>query len=467
LRCLAACVAIFGVGVGVGAAHAAVKFDPEISFGIAHTDNLELASSDGEIENVYELIPAFRLEQESTRVSSKMAYRLESYYYKNRSDSDVYHILDATVRTALDPDNFFVDIGATQDQVIRDPAAPIALTNLPITTNRLEQSDVFIMPNFRYAFGTNLTTTGSLRHDRVRYGAEANAFVARNFDEDLFAYSIDNFRKLMGFTWAVRFQSDKADYGVARPWEYRRASVELGSWVGPRVRLFASGGKESPWDSLDPSLEDSFWELGVATRQTDKLSAEFAVGDRSFGSSRRGSLTLKLRNGNTGFSYTEEPASLGREKYRGGLLSTEQSPDLLLRPGAAERFLLKRAQWQISMQLTRADFTVQVFDESREGRTTLDGVQLPDETQSGGSASATWHAGVRTDFVLRIEHSIRDVGDGDDRAYSLASLAANHRLGTRTRVALQYARTKEESNSSGPGLNYQANLVTLMLTRTF
>src|SRR4029079_2886994 len=65
-------------------AHAELEFVPAISAGVAHTDNLALVSNNKEPQTVYEVIPAFRLSQQSPRVTSSASYRAEGYYYQQR-----------------------------------------------------------------------------------------------------------------------------------------------------------------------------------------------------------------------------------------------------------------------------------------------------------------------------------------------------------------------------------------------
>ncbi len=91
---------------------------PAISAGVAHTDNLTLAPDDKEPQTVYEVIPSFRLAQKSPRVTSTASYRAEGYHYQERGESSVYNFLNGDLRVAPDPDNFFLDLGASRDRTI-------------------------------------------------------------------------------------------------------------------------------------------------------------------------------------------------------------------------------------------------------------------------------------------------------------------------------------------------------------
>src|SRR6185369_14007659 len=77
-----------------GNANAELEFVPAIAGGVAHTDNLTLASEDKEPQTVYEVIPSFRLAQKSPRVTSTASYRAEGYHYQERGENSVYNFIN-------------------------------------------------------------------------------------------------------------------------------------------------------------------------------------------------------------------------------------------------------------------------------------------------------------------------------------------------------------------------------------
>lgn len=454
-----------------GPLSADVSIEPEIAIGLAHTDNLTLAADDPERQTVYQLFPALALRQESTRLTSDVSVRVEHYRYDERKDGDTYQTVDASSSLALDPDNFFLELAATRQQSIRDPEQPIARSNLAVTTNRTDRDDYYVGPRFQYPFGDNGTLSGSFGRNRTRYDEDdSTTFLIADFETDTATLALDNYRKERGFTWAFRYDTEKTDFGLPVEWEYRQAAVELGSWVGNGLRVFAAGGKESAWDTpLDPSLEDSFWEVGIAKRGGADLLLELAAGERTFGTSRRASLDYTFGRGRTLLRYTEQPTTerrdpssgLGVSELLGGSLG-----DLLERPGEAQRFLLNRFDWTLSFDLRRTQIALTAFDETREERAGLDGTPLPDEAQKGGSIAVSWALGTRTSVELRAEKARRDFADSGEQDLELASIGAERRLGARTTLGLFLSRAKEEGESTGFS-NYEADLISLLLTRTF
>jgi hypothetical protein len=252
------------------------------------------------------------------------------------------------------------------------------------------------------------------------------------------------------------------------PWEYQQASLELGFWANESARIFASGGEESAWDDpVDRSLQDPFWEAGFAYKSGDRINAEFAIGERSFGDSWRADLTWKFRRGNTRFTYSETPTTTGNSRFnQGGLSDPDEPNDFLDRPGTAERFISKRLQWSLTIDLRKTNLLIVVFDEDRSGRTDANGDPLPDEEQLGGNIGLKRNLGTRMDLqlsALLLNRKTAGIGDTD---YLSASAELGYKVGKKSRISLRYSHSDEQPNLPNSGQDYVANIVTLFFTYT-
>lgn len=444
-------------------ATAGVEFKPTVAVGIANTDNVNLVPDNPQTATIYELLPGFTLTQDSMRMHSEVDYHVEAYRYQELKDTDVFENFKGVTRFALDPDNFFLDLGATRDQSIRDPEVPIPLTNLGRSTNRVDRDDYYVLPSFRYPFGQDATARGSVRHDEIHYGDAAD-FAIPDYSTDSLEFSLDNYRKARGATWAFKYNTDRTVFSQFQPWEHRQAAIEIGGWVTRGLRLFASAGRESPWDDLtDTSLKDPFWEVGFATDPDRSLSMEIATGERAFGTSRRASLRARFAHGRTSLQYTEKPITQGYDYQRDLVLGLAGTGlyDFLNRPGAAEQFLSKMLSWSMDIDMRRLTFSAAFFDESREHRVSLAGVPLEDETQAYVDLGIGWRPRANTDFRLGAQNSHRELGPV---AYSLKShyINVDHRLGRKTSLQARLTRTTGESQSA---VEYRFNLIELTLTR--
>ena len=457
---------------------AGVEFEPYITAGIARTDNIQLTSEDPEGQTVYELAPGFDLSQESPGVKADVAYRLQSYRYDQRRDGETFHDFNGEVQVAPDRDNFFVDMGASRTQTLKDPEGRIIRTNLPINDNRINRNEYYLGPSLQYGIGGSVTASGSFRRTWTKYDVDdsGSAFDATDVTYDHADFSFDNYRRGRGFTWAMRYATDTTEYEQFPPWEYRQALVELGVWAGEAVRVFLSGGKESAWDQpLDPSLQEGFWEIGFA-RESARLNVELATGDRSYGPSFRGQLDYNFARGNMGFSYSKTATTQGEQRQPRGFLARNirniitNVDDFLERPGSAERFISTRLRWRLSIELRRTRLSFEAFDETREERVSIGGTPLGDESQSGENMDLRLEAGRRTELFITGQRANQAFGENArDRRILSASVGAAFDFGQRTQVTVSYEYSEEESGDDAAFAqgNYDARLLSMTLTRSF
>lgn len=446
----------------------AVELDARISAAVSYTDNVTLAAANAQSDMVYEITPSIDLAQTSARLDTSLSYRLQAFYYRDRSDTQAYHSFNLSSQLALDPDRFFLGFGASRSQVIRDPSGFIAFGNLPISANRTDRDDFYFGPSFAYPFAGNATARGSFRRTWTRYDDVSpllGASSVRDFESDTFQVSFDNYRKQQGFSWAARFNQQQTDYDLFFPWEHRQASVEVGVWAGNGLRMFVIGGKESAWDRpFDASLEDDFWEAGISKQAGERFFLEFASGERTYGSSSRASLSMTFENGRTALSYSELPTTSGRDPPDARL--GDELDDFLDRAGAVERYIAERLSWSLSFAMRRTDLSLNVFDEKRALRQRLDGLFLPDERQVGVGLSATLDLGVRTKITASARRASREFFVDDQRVHTAFGVGASYELGTRTEVSADLLRSEEEPRGGSAASGYDANLLTLRVTRT-
>lgn len=442
-------------------AHA--QFEPEIAAGITYTDNVALEPENEDNELIYSLEPSFHFSKEAARLAANVDYRLQALRYRDLGETDVYHQYDARLSAALIPDNFFVEIGGSRSQSIVDSGQTIPLSNLPISGNRQDRDEYYVAPSFLYAFGNNIAAAGEYRHTWLEY----SALEERGNQQGTASFSLDNYRNEHGLAWALRYAWRRAEYEQGIPWEYQQAGLELGFWLGANTRVFGAGGQESAWDRpLDPKMEDEFWETGFSHQIGERLSAEFAAGERSFGPSWRGDLDFQFRRGSTSLSYAETPTTEGRMDFGRGAFDAPVVPDdFLTDPGSTERFILNRLQWTLELEMRRSGLSVYLFDADRTDRTEANGTPLADESERGASLQAWYRLGPRTDFRLGgywLEREREAVGTSE---LMRGSVAADYRLGQRTTLTLSYMYAEEDGDSLLAVRDYVANMISVYVTR--
>ncbi len=457
---------VAGAALLVSAPGISADIEGSVAIGATATDNLFQDPDEGEEEVILRLEPTVSLEHESERVNADVDYRMQAYRYDGLEKNEIYHQYNAFLSGALVPDTFFLDLGANRTQSIVDPDGQIPSGNLPISINRQDRDEYYFSPIFEYAFGRGVSVRAQYRHNWLDYSEDS---AISSEDRDGF-FSIANYRRGRGFTWALRYSQLQTEYDESLfKWEYREAIAELGFWAGSNLRLFASWGKESAWDTpLDPSLEDDVWEAGFAYKSKGKVSAEFATGERSFGPSWRGSLTADLRRISTTISYAERPTTTNRTPYQDPDFTDPVAPnDLLGRPGQPASFISNRFDWRFQAEANRTTFLLGVYDETRTDRRSFSGQPLADEAQRGFDLSITYRLGSRTEVTALGSLADWDVEPAGERRLVRGWLSAKYDWGSRTSVTLEYQYGEQDSQDPAILTDYVINSVSLMLSREF
>ena len=459
-------LAVVGLLLASSVSAQGVDFEGQIRVAVSKTDNLNLVPAPDETEEtIYRIIPSLRLDYENQRINAEIRYQYDWYKYADLDFINRFHRYDANVTGELVDETFFLEVGASRSQSLIDPDGVIPPDSLPISGNLTDRDEYFVNPRFQKTFGGAVTTSADYRYAKVRFDDES---LQENTNENA-SVEIENYQNGRGFTWAARYEWRETQYDLSLPWEYRNASVELGFWANGTTRLFVSGGKESAWDDpVDRSLQDEFWEAGFAYENGERLSAEFAAGERSFGSSWRGELDFSFQRGELTFSYADTPTTIGLDRFdRGNLLDPEEPEDLLTRPGNAERYISKRGQVGLNLNFRRTELGLVIFNEERKGRQRADGTLLPDQTQDGISVSFAWQAGARTEFTARGSISNRETETTGETEIVRASVDANYRVGSNVILTLGYNYSEQAPSEFATGREYEARVVSFFIAYRF
>ncbi len=445
----------------------AAEINGGIQVGASRTDNVLLAVSPGEVDDiVYQASPFFSLVHQTPKLDVNANYTFNWYRYSDLGTSSRYHRGQVTLAGKALQDSLTAELGARRSQVLANPDSVIPPGRLPLSGNLLDQDEWWFNPHFSQSLGGVAALDADYRYSKLQYSDGLRQDNANHTG----SLGIQNYAAGQGLTWAMRYNWRRTEYEFSTPWEFQQASAELGFWLNAETRVFASGGKESAWNNpFDPALEDPFWEAGFAHTAGENFSAELAAGERTFGTSWRGNLNYTFRRGNTTLSYSESPTTTGFNRTGGirNILNPDDFDDFLDRPGAAERYIVNRLQWTLNLNFRRTGFVLSAFDEDRSDRSTADGAPLPQQSQTGVSANFTWQAGQRTQLVASGSMVDRDSSNADKSRFNSAGLSVNYRLGAKSNLSLGYSYNEQQPRGqSVAGRDYVANIVSLFFTYT-
>ncbi len=435
-----------------------------VDLGVIHTDNVFLAS-DGqeETEVVYTIAPEFFLTRDDDRLTANLRYRPEAYFYSDFSDADdVFHVLDASLTSALVRDRFFVYLGAVNYQSIITPDGRFPTSNLPISGNRVDSRILTARPYWQQRLGQ-----ANLLLEAGYVDVEYDNDLIQSNNERYGRFKLDNIERQQRFAWGLDYYYRRMEYEFSTPWEFRRAALDLGFWLNGTTRIFAVGGAETSFDNLfESNLDEDFWEAGFQYKPNERLNLELAAGDRSYGTSFRGNFSYTLRRGDISITYNEGPATRGELVFdRRPIIPTDNLDNILDQPGASDRFVQRRGEFRTNIKLSKSELTLRIFAEKRELRTTADGVPLDDEDYSGAAIRWSWNVGTKTTLGIGADISERDqTNRKDELRRGQIDLAYN--VTQRTSVRLEVVHSTQKVKDSNT-FDYDENQGRLLLRMEF
>lgn len=442
-----------------------VEVSAGITAGASYTDNVYLVASPGETDDVvYSLSPWITLTHLSPALDANIIYQYDWYEYSDLDTTSSFHVGSATfVGKALEED-LTIELGGRRRQVLSDPEDVIPGSRLPLAGGLTDRDELWVYPKFTRSFGRSLTFDTSYRLTEGRY--DDPRFQDDTNQQAMLA--LDNYRAEQGLTWALRYDGRKTEYNLSPTWERQEALAELGWWLSGKTRIFASGGKESPWDEpTDSKMTESIWEAGLAYASGDKVSAELAYGERSFGSTIRAMLDYAFQSGNVAVTYDEIPTTIGFDTAlrQSPALNPDGVSDFLTGSGIAESYIRERLALDVGIQLRRLDIGASVFSEDRNNRVRADGSTLSDQKQDGILATLGWQAGARTQVLFTGRVVDREFSNVNKSRFTGFRVDLNYRLGVRSTLTFAYDRAKQEPDDATPaGRAYESNIFSLLFT---
>lgn len=434
--------------------------DASIGAGAIWSSNITLERDGAEIEDVvYTVSPQIILMTDGPRLRANLRYRADAFFYDDFSDfNDVFNVLDAEGTSALVEDALFLYLSAVNFQSSSSTEDNFPTTNLPITDNRADQTILTARPYWDQDLGF-ARVFAEYSYTDVNYDLSGT----ENSVEQRSRFQLDNLDDLEGVTWSLNYDHARVEYDTSPPWEFQSATAELGYWFGQDIRLFGRGGVETPYNSfLDPAMEESLWEAGFEYRSGSRAYLLLAAGERSFGETYRGEFDYTLRRGRLNVSHTEGPVTRAQQGFEFRPLNDQDNlDDFLSRTGESDRYVRKRSDLSLVLELARTDVSVRLFYESRTDRFTADGQPREEERYGGGSLRFDWEVGTRGEIGLAGDFGRREFSSRqEDISRYLVSYTYN--FSPRFNVVLSAQRSEERPDDPAAGNNYEEDQLGLI-----
>ena len=439
-------------------------FGANVDLGVIYTDNIFLdIEGEEQSDTVYTIRPEFFLTTDGDRIDADIRYRPEAYFYRTNSDADgVFHVLDAIMTSALVRDKLFLYLSGANYQSIVSPIGNFPTSNVPISTNRVDTRIFEVRPYWQQRVGS-ADLNVELSYTDTKFDGEG--FQSNNIGNG--TVRLNNFRRQQGFAWGVSYDHTRSEYESSPPWEYQRASANIGYWVTGTTRLFVEGGSETDPDNLfEPNLDEQFWEAGFQFTPNQRFDTEAAIGERYYGTSIRASANYTMRRGTMSFDYNETPATDAQlPTGRRPIDDVDNLDGSLDEPGRSNRFLRRRLNWSMHMELAKSNLNFRVFAERREDRISGDGVPLEDEQYGGFSVRWSWDVGVNTTLGIGGDYTNRDATRSKDELRRL-QLDFAYKMSQRLTIRAEFIRSMQEGKDD-TSFDYVENQARLLLNTEF
>jgi len=254
------------------------------------TDNARLEESNKDPDVILRLTPTLRLGAEAARLSWDVAYSPSLLFYLDNSDlSDVQNNLIAQALLEAVDNFFFVEAGATVQQVFANPFLPTPSDSSIATANRIETTTLRLSP---YIQGALFGDYRYLVRDDNRYtngatGAFGNTYTNR------FLATIDSPVRQRLF-WGADVTNDYTKYEDIDAFTAQLVRGRAGLVLTPELSLRTSGGYE--WNNYAANdYSGAIYGAGFDWRPTPRTRLDANWEDRFFGSSYNVTATHRTR----------------------------------------------------------------------------------------------------------------------------------------------------------------------------
>ena len=250
----------------------AVSVVPRVSLTETLTDNVSLAPSGGQSDQITEIRPGIQINMNGARVKGYLDYALSSIFYaQNSSARRTEHALSAFATLEAVQDWAFLDVGGfiTQEQVSAFGTPSVDST--AINANRTEVSSYRISPYVRGEIG-------DIASYEARYSqSETNSSAARSSDVSTVNANLNLAGRsvIRNLGWSADATRQKTDFEAGRATEADRLTIGLSYYITPQLNLTAKGGREAHnYTTLDKqSHGTSGFGVNWMPSQTTRLSA--------------------------------------------------------------------------------------------------------------------------------------------------------------------------------------------------
>lgn len=432
----------------VGAA--AVSIHPSLQTSVSFADNIALAGSGNEEDEVVFIVtPTISVRGDGSRARVDLRYGLDSlYYFDEPSRSNNRHLLQGSANAVLAENMAYISgTGWVRHQSV-DPGTNAGLGNLAVTESVGQVATWTLSPYLQHQFGAAAVARAAVNMDYVDYPGTIRDSFGREY-----LVSVSNgprFAKLKWTTTArtkyINYSGDTSDnslveYGLN--WRYQA----IPDWaVVGSVGYLSYDYPNNPLIARSP--EGNQWRAGISWTPSTRTEVEVGAGEHFYGPLRYGRMIHRARNVYTELHFDEEITTNRELQFVAPGFVTdpntgEQTPvGESVQVETEEVFVNERTRFLIGYLSRKVDMNLALNNEHRRYETSSG-----EETVFTGSMSLRWIASARSAWILHYdERTIHDVTGGNDVVRN-TSFAYEKRFSAKTTVSADVQRVARNHES--------------------
>jgi len=460
------------------------KVTPSVTVEETYTDNLFVnpnvtgtTQPAKEADFVTTVTPAVGVRATGGRVRANLDYS-PSYVrpYENADRDQVRQNLLGFGTAEIYEDIVFVDARATMFQATADASQPISSSLNNVSSNIGNVKSYSVSPAFRHHFGPYVDTLSRVSLDTVTVdGVNASDTTSRDLS---FTASSGHYFSVL--RWALLLDEKTTERDKGRPDNTQtRINSDYTYFFDRQWSALWSVGWEKIEDrTLNPEPQGLTWNVGFGYRPTTRTEFRATYGDRYDRENKNLSLSHQFPgNTNLNITYAEtiqfQQQLIGQDlsflgvDSTGTLIDTRTGLPFVFDTNSFGFRDTSFFQRQLAVLLTanrgRNTFILRLSNEERENS----GSSL-DETVRAITGQWTHRVNQTVDANLSLTYRETDFGaSGRVDDYISGTARVNYRLSSSTLASVSYSHAQRESSGSTTAADFEENLVTLSLRKSF
>ncbi len=436
--------------------------DSRLNLTETYSDNIDLSAQTEDSSLVTEISPRISASRQGARASASVDYQLQGLVYSASDQKNtVNHQLHANSNLELIEKQFFIDIGASFDQLLTSSQAASTGNRINAPDSRADTLSVTIGPRLTKQLTDQISFILSGNYSFINSVGQAADSEGTSVNFQL--NSLSNSRK---FHWNLRTSSSHNQPDGGTNSQSESINLNFGYRFSAQLDVSINGGYVD--NHIDSAANESlqagtFWGTTIDWLPSPRTQIRANYNSRLQSSTSRGlSITQRLRRSSVNISYTEDLSSVQQELTNN--LINAQQPNL---PGASplgtlnnERFISRKLNASYSLQSGKSSYSLGAHRAKRIYISNTD-----NEEDTGANASWSLTLSGKSTLSLSTNWSqtqIAGTKTSDQHGYTLSM---NRTLSPNTSLSFSAGTTKK--NSKDKSADFKENNAQVGLTHRF